>query len=67
VTPNQINVIGAVPDGPDFVQAMVDMAVETEWRNALTHRGLSLVQQPQYRWDNIARAFYTNVVEAATF
>jgi glycosyltransferase involved in cell wall biosynthesis len=47
------NVIGGVPDRASFVYALEKLYQDAELRASLRQKGLELVSQPQYRWENI--------------
>lgn len=66
VTPNGVNVIGAVPSVDEVVEAMREVLMPDTYERA-RNRGLELVAQPRFRWANIADAFVEAVAEALTF
>ena len=46
-----------IPDKRVFIDALDGLYRFPERRETYRHRGLSLVQQPQYRWENIGERF----------
>lgn len=64
VTPNKVNVVGAVPGVSDVVAAM-QAVTNPDVAGACRRAGLALVAQPQYRWNNIADAFAEAVIDAS--
>jgi D-inositol-3-phosphate glycosyltransferase len=56
-TPGRINSIGGLVDEEPFIRALQSTYVDPSLLERLTHRGLSLVQQPQYRWESIGLKF----------
>lgn len=74
VTPNMVNAIGGVPDREELVQRLWVAYHQFKHRNAnpelgesiwgeRVRLGLDLVNQPRFRWENIAAAFASNVRE----
>lgn len=57
VTPNQINVIGGVPDKAKTIEALDHLYRSKEMRQVLAKRGWELVRNPRYRWENVGIAF----------
>lgn len=56
-TPNNINVVGGVPDKDATVDALQEMYASTyarEWRQTA---GLTLVSEDRFRWENIGKQF----------
>ena len=64
VTPNKINVIGGLPDVHEMVQALVNTTQNPAIYETLREKGLALVADPQYRWDNIADKFAAETAAA---
>lgn len=61
VTPNNVNVIGGVPNREEFVEALKLAYHSRVWREEVAAAGLRLAAKPEYRWDNIAGAFFRGV------
>lgn len=59
--PNQTNTIGGIADKVKTIEALDLMYRNRETRAELSTRGLALVSQPRYRWENIGRAFLEHV------
>jgi D-inositol-3-phosphate glycosyltransferase len=65
-TPNKINVIGGVVDREKTIEALDLMYNNPELRKDYTKKGLELVSNPRYRWENIGTAF-AEAVEGALY
>ncbi len=61
-TPNYVNVIGGIPDQVEFVKALQSMYENSEVRNYFSNEGFNLIEQPCFRWENIAK-FYDEVFQ----
>jgi glycosyltransferase involved in cell wall biosynthesis len=65
-TPNRINVVGGVPDREATIEAL-NVLYESKhgqvWARC-QQRGLALVKQDRYRWENIGLAFATELDKA---
>lgn len=60
VTPNNINVVGGIPDRGQFVSALHELYLSGEdYRAKFTRRGLELANRPEYRWENIGQRYLT--------
>jgi D-inositol-3-phosphate glycosyltransferase len=57
VTPNNVNVVGGIPDRYDFIDAMDRFYQEPELRRQHSDLGLTLAEQPRYDWTNIGEKF----------
>jgi D-inositol-3-phosphate glycosyltransferase len=57
VTPNTINAIGGVADRQAFLKALDALYGDTGLQDKYSMAGLELVQQPQFRWENIGKEF----------
>lgn len=57
LTQNRINVIGGVPDRDATVDALQQLYHIPMLRENLRSKGLTLVHEPRFRWENIGRAF----------
>jgi D-inositol-3-phosphate glycosyltransferase len=64
VTPHGPNVIGGIPDRELCVHALDQMYRDYETRKMCRERGLRLVQQDRYRWENIGNTFLAAVENA---
>lgn len=58
---NKMNQIGGEVDGERFVYALDQLYSNPALRETYRSKGLDLVSQPQYRWENIAAAFTKEV------
>jgi glycosyltransferase involved in cell wall biosynthesis len=63
-TPNFINVVGGVVDRKQFINGLNNLYHYRELREALSARGLALVNRPCFRWENIGAEF-AKIVEDA--
>jgi glycosyltransferase involved in cell wall biosynthesis len=59
-----VNAIGGVPDETAVVKALESLYHSPGLRHDLSRRGLALVQQPQFRWENIGARFAEEVERA---
>jgi D-inositol-3-phosphate glycosyltransferase len=59
-----VNAIGGVPDETAVVNALQSLYDSRSRREELSKRGLALVQQPQFRWENIGARFAEEVERA---
>ena len=57
VTPNKINVIGAIPDRGAFIAALDALYREAKLRAELTKKGLALVRNDAFRWPTIGAQY----------
>lgn len=57
VTPNFVNIVGGIMDEEKAIIALQELYESASLRYTHGGRGLRLVQQPRYRWPNIAQAF----------
>jgi D-inositol-3-phosphate glycosyltransferase len=58
VTPNNINVVGGIPDQDQFMLALHELYLSgQDYRDKFSRRGIELANQPQYRWRNIGEKF----------
>lgn len=55
--PRGITTIGGIMDEGACITALDDMYADRELRMQYSGKGLMCVQQPQYRWENIGRAY----------
>ncbi len=65
-SPVKINVIGGIADRDSMIAAFDEVYRNRELREKMSVAGLTLVSQPQYRWDVIGLAF-KDALEAAVF
>lgn len=56
---------GAVPDENEFAAALELIYRDKDYRADLRRRGLELVNQPRFRWENIAAEFHKVFQESA--
>ncbi len=56
-TPNEINVIGGVPDKEPFIAALERVFQEQRLRQEMRKAGIDTAWNPRYRWQNIGEAF----------
>lgn len=56
-TPNNINVIGGVADKNAFIVALTALYTKSRLREQLMHKGLELVNRPEFRWEAIGTRF----------
>jgi glycosyltransferase involved in cell wall biosynthesis len=66
MTPNNINVVGGVVDKDQMITALNILYYDEEERENLKTKGLNLVQQDKYRWENIGKQFEKSVCESLT-
>lgn len=66
VTPNNINVIGAIPDEEEFVRALHFLYSNRDAARKLGLRGRQVVSQPKFNWKNISLQF-SEMLKAAIF
>lgn len=59
-----VNAIGGVPDETGMVNALKSLYHSEHDRRMYARRGLALVQQPQFRWENIGMRFAEEVERA---
>lgn len=64
VTTGGVNAIGGVPDETAVVKALESLYHSLSLRSDIGQRGLALVQQPQFRWENIGAQFAKQVERA---
>jgi glycosyltransferase involved in cell wall biosynthesis len=64
VTPNNINVIGGVPDRDGCIAALDKMYRDKAYRQEIAERGYQLSQRPEFRWENIGEAYAEAIDEA---
>ncbi len=57
VTPNNVNVVGGVPDRRDTVEALNDLYTQPKLREQLFRAGRKIVNKPEYRWGRIGLRF----------
>lgn len=60
------NAIGGIPDQTAVVKALESLYHSLCLRHDLGRRGLALVSEPQFRWDNIGARFAEEVEQAFT-
>jgi glycosyltransferase involved in cell wall biosynthesis len=63
-TPNKINVIGGIADRNETIEAMDSLYNSIELRKEYSKKGLELVSNPRYRWENIGQKFAEAMEEA---
>ena len=56
-TPNKINVIGGIADREKTIEAMDLLYRNVELRKEYRKKGLELVANPRYRWENVGQLF----------
>jgi D-inositol-3-phosphate glycosyltransferase len=56
-TPNNINVVGGIPDKDETVMALERVYSEYSYRTQLKDAGIALARLPQYRWESIGQQF----------
>lgn len=64
VTTNRVNIIGAIPDRYEMIAAIDEMYNDSSIRADYMSRGFKLVQQDEYRWEDVGARF-ADVVEDA--
>ncbi len=52
-----VNTIGGIPDKKQFIEALDLLYKDEKYRKILAQRAYSLISQPRFRWENIARQF----------
>ncbi len=57
-----LNHIGGIVDGSKFVDALDVLYRDSEKREDYANKGLRLVRQPEFRWENIGREFHNAFV-----
>ena len=65
-TLNGINVVGGIADREATIAALDLLYRDRELRAQMREKGLALVAQPQYRWENVGVAF-AEAIEAALY
>jgi glycosyltransferase involved in cell wall biosynthesis len=63
-TPNKINVIGGIADRNETIEAMDSLYNSVELRKEYRKKGLELVANPRYRWENVGQKFAEAMEEA---
>lgn len=64
VTQNRINVIGGIADRQMFIDGLHAVYSDKRLREELSVKGRALVERPEYRWQNIGRAFANAIDDA---
>lgn len=59
-----INVIGGIPDRELFILGLNSLYQDKPLYQELVDKGMRVVSQPQYRWENVAQKFATALEES---
>jgi glycosyltransferase involved in cell wall biosynthesis len=63
-TPNKINVIGGIADRAGTIQALRTLYEDPIQYSLYRNRGLKLMENPRFRWENIAKSVDEALTEA---